>query len=140
MPTTRRQLRRPLIALVAMFAASLAASEASACTAMEPGKGACLTVCGCCSPEPRGASATRADVADRAAIPMAPMACETSPVTEGSCRSQEPADPTPKPARSTAERHTEPVPGSDFVLPGDDHAARIGLALKVPATQSPPKT
>lgn len=139
MPTTLRRLCRPLIALAAIFGASLA-SEASACSSMKPGSGACDSACECCSPEATGAPTNRVEVAaERAALPEAPVACQRTPGGGCSCRSQEPAAPTPKPDRNTAEGRSELGQGSDFVHRGDEAAARALLSPRVTPTQSPPK-
>jgi hypothetical protein len=140
MATTLRQTRTPLIALAAIFAASLAAGEASACSAMKQGRGACVTVCGCCSPRANEAPAIGTGVARRATTPRVPALCRTAPGGDCSCRTQEPVAPARKPARSTAQDRPEPGQGSDFVPLGEAYAARSPLTPQVPATQSPPKT
>lgn len=138
MPGTPRHLRRPLIAITAIFAASLA-SEASACSTMKSSPEACATVCGCCSPEVTGASTNRIEGAERAARPEVPGPCETAPGGACSCRSLEPLAPTPKPARSPVEGRPQPGQGSYFVHPGDEAAARDLLSPQVTPTQSSPK-
>ncbi|WP_406694840.1 hypothetical protein V5E97_27735 [Singulisphaera sp. Ch08] len=143
MSITLRHFRRSLIVLATVFGASLVASNASACATMSRGDRVCITVCGCCSPERNDVPATGADVelaSPTMATPQVPMGCETTPGGACSCRSQEPVTPTPKPSRSTAEGRTELSSGSACVSFGDDSAARIKLALQVPATQNPPKT
>jgi len=139
MPSTPRHLRRPLIALVAIFAASFMASDASACSTMKQGQGACQTACGCCTSGGDDAPTTRAGVATPAALPQAAGLGRPAPAENCSCRSQEPAAPSPKPARSTAESRTELSAGSVFVQLGETFAARTALTPQVPSTQSPPK-
>jgi hypothetical protein len=138
MLSTPRHLRRPLIALVAIFAASFAASDASACSTMEQGQGACATACGCCTSGGNEAPTARAEAAAPATLPQVPGLGRTAPAENCSCRSQEPAAPSPKPARSTAESRPELSDGSVFVQLGEAFA-RTALAPQVPATQSPPK-
>jgi hypothetical protein len=139
MPRTPRYLRGPLVALVAIFAASFSAGEVSACSTMKQGPEACKTACGCCSTGANAAPATRAE-ARPAALPEAPQANRPAPTDEGcSCRSQKPAAPTQKPARSTAESRPELGESLGFVTTGEGFAAQTLLAPQVPATQSPPK-
>lgn len=122
------------MALVAIFAASLTASEAAACVSMNSGGGSCATACGCCSPEASEVPATAA-----AAARQAQTGCEMSPGEGCVCRPDEPVAPTQKPSRTAAEGRPEPGHASEFVQLGDDAAARIKAGLKVPPTQSPPK-
>jgi hypothetical protein len=138
MPSTLRHFRRPLIALVAVCAASFAASDTSACSAMARDKGGCATACGCCAVGESGAPAARAEEATSAAVPLAPRLGCPAPTETCTCRSQEPVAPEPKPARSSAEQRPEPSEGSALVEPGEDLAARTALDPQVPATQSPP--
>jgi hypothetical protein len=138
MATTLRQLCRPLIALVAIFAAPLA-SEASAGSTMKPGPGACATVCGCCSPEAIEAPTNRAGVTERVALTEAPALCEPSPGGGCLCRSQEPAAPSPKPARSTAEGRSEQDQAPEFVHLGEAAGTQDLLSPQVISTQCPPK-
>lgn len=138
MPGIPRYDRRPLMALVAIFATSLA-SEASACSTMKASPAACATVCGCCSPETSEAPPSHPEAARVATMPRAPMACQSAPAEGCSCRSQEPAAPSPKPARGTAEGRPAPSQGSDLVCLGDEAAARDRLFPQVAPTQSPPK-
>jgi hypothetical protein len=140
MATRHHPLRSLLIALAAIVAASLAVGEASACSMMKQGDGTCPTVCGCCSPQTNEAPATGSGVARRATTPLAPASCRTAPGRDCSCRSQGPAAPARKPARSTAQNRPELGQGSDFVPLGEAFAARSILTPQVPATQSPPKT
>jgi hypothetical protein len=140
MATTPRHIRTPLIALAAIFAAALAAGEASACSVMKQGDAACSTVCGCCSPRANEAPATSTEVARRANTPQAPRACQSAPRGDCSCRSQEPAAPARKPARSTAQGRAELGQSSAFVPLGEIFAARITPSPQVSANQSPPKT
>lgn len=139
MPRTLRHLRGPLVALVAIFAAAFSAGEVSACSTMKQGPGACQTACGCCSTGANEAPATLAE-ARPAALPEAPQASRPAPTGEScSCRSQVPAAPSQKPARSTSESRTELGEPLGFVATGEGFAARTLLAPQVPATQSPPK-
>ena len=139
MLSTPRHFRRPLIALVAIVAASFAAGDAAACSTMKPGQGACQTVCGCCTSGANEVSSTHAPVVTHATVPQTPGVGQPAPAEGCSCRSQEPAAPTPKPARNTAESRPEPSNSSEFVHFGEAFAARPVLAPQVPATQSPPK-
>ncbi len=139
MPSTPRHLRRPLIALVAIFAASFAADDASACSTMKQDQGACASACGCCTSGGNEAPGTRAEVATLATLPQAPGVGRPAPAENCSCRSQEPAAPSPKPARSTAGSRPELSDSSFFVQLGEAFAARTALTTQVPATQSPPK-
>ena len=125
--------------LVAIFAASLTASEAAACSSMKSSGGACAPACGCCSPEANEAPAAQAAVDRPAATPQPLTACEAAPGEGCVCRTDEPAAPTQKPASPTVEGRIEFSQGSDFVQLGDDAAARLKAELKVPPTQSPPK-
>ena len=135
MLATLGRLRRPLIALVAIFAASLTASDAAACSTMKQDRNACRTVCGCCTAESTHTPATRAD---EVASPT-PASCETSPGEGCSCRSQEPAAPTPKPYRASTEGRPEFGPASLSVQLGEEAAARDLLTPQVIPTQDPPK-
>ena len=137
--STPRHLRRPLIALVAIFAASFAAGDAAACSTMKPGQGACQTACGCCKSEAGEASSTHTLVATHATVPVMPRVAHSAPAEGCSCRSQAPAAPTPKPAQSTPEGRPKPSYISEFVHFGEAFAARLVLVPQVPATQSPPK-
>ncbi|MDR3619531.1 MAG: hypothetical protein P4L85_09290 [Paludisphaera borealis] len=139
MPTTLRQLCRPLIALAAILATSLA-SEASACSMMTSSPMACTVVCGCCSPGTSEASTSRSEAARIATLPQTPMTCQSTPGAACSCRSQVPATPTPKPAQSTAEGRSELSPASVLACLGDEAAARNLLAPRGTPAQSPPKT
>jgi hypothetical protein len=139
MATTLRHLRGPLIAFAAIFAASLPAGQASACSMMEPAKSACATACGCCSSATSQAPATPVGMAEPVALRPTPIACETAPGRGCSCSSREPAAPAPKPARSTAEGRTEPGHITAFAVPGEDHAARLAPSSQLPLTQGPPK-
>jgi hypothetical protein len=139
MPSTLRHIRRPLIALVAVCAASFAASDASACSAMTQSKGERATACGCCTGGESTAPVARAEVATPAALPRAPRVGCPAPGETCSCRSEGPTAPEPKPARSSVERRTEPSNGSAFIESGDAFAARTTFAPQVPATQSPPR-
>lgn len=139
MSRTTRYLRGPLVALVAIFATSFLASEVSACSMMKQGLAACQTVCGCCSTRANEAPATSTE-ASPGALPEAPHASRSAPTGEScSCRSQEPAAPSPKPARCSAESRPELGEPLGFVTTGDGFAAQTLLAPQVPATHSPPK-
>jgi hypothetical protein len=139
MPRTPRYLRGPLVALVAIFAAPFSAGEVSACSTLKQDPGTCQTACGCCSTGADEAPATRFE-ARPVALPEAPQASRPAPAGEGcSCRSQKPAAPTQKPARSTVESRPEVGDSLGFATIGEGFAARILLAPQVPATQSPPK-
>jgi hypothetical protein len=137
MPGTPRPFRLSLIALGAIFAALFAASDASACSAMKQGPGACQASCGCCTSEGNEVPAARAEAASFA-VPQAPGLGRTVPAEPCSCRSQGPAAPSPKSARSMSESHSELSDGSVFVQHGET-SARTALVPQVPATQSPPK-
>lgn len=145
MSMTLRQLRHSFIALAAIFGASLAASDASACSTMAQGDRACATaVCGCCTPKTNDPLRTGVDVASAmpmAVIPPVSAGCATLPGASCSCRSQEPIAPTPKPSRTTAEEgRTELTSSSVGVYFGEDSAARIKLALRVSSPQNAPRT
>lgn len=139
MPGTPRYFRRPLIALVAIFAASFAASDAAACSTMKQGQGACQTICGCCTSVGDEAPATRVEVANPI-LPQSPGVGCPAPAENCSCRSQEPAAPSPKPARSTVESRSELSETSAFMQLGEAFTARHAHCPLVPANQSPPKT
>jgi hypothetical protein len=120
---------------MAIFAASFSAGEVSACSTMNQGPGACQTACGCCSAGANEAPATGAESG-----PEASHAGRLAPAGEGcSCRSQEPAAPSQKTTRSTAESRPELGEPLGFVTNGESFAAQAIPAPQVPATQSPPK-
>jgi len=143
MSSTLHYLRRSLMVVATLFTASLAAGEASACSAMRPGQGGCVTVCSCCATDL--AASLEQDQAWPVAVPQRPVRCESSSVPGGACtcRSQDPMAPTsvPKPARSTAEGRGGAELGLNtaFLPPGDDLARRNTCLSRGPATQSPPK-
>lgn len=138
MAATLRRLRNLTIALAAIIAASLAAGEASACSAMRREAAACATACGCCSSPSDEASAS-AVAAERAASPRAPATCAMLPRSGCACRSQEPAAPAPRPARTAPESRTEPSQVAYLALPDDEGSARASLASRFPLTEDPPK-
>jgi hypothetical protein len=138
MLSTPRHLGRPLIALVAIVAASLTASEAAACSSMKSGGGSCATVRSCCKSEASHAPATQTELVIPAATPGALRTCETSPGEDCVCSSEEPAAPAQESSRTEAEGRSELGQGSAFVHLGDD-AARIKAGLKVVPTHGPPK-
>ena len=78
MATTLRHLRGLLIAFAAIFAASTAASEASACSMKEWGNAGCASACGCCSSATTEAPAPAARVGGGATVLQAPAAIETT--------------------------------------------------------------
>src|SRR3954453_3323874 len=123
MASTLRHIRTPLIALAAIFAASLAAGEASACSTMKQGQGTCVTVCGCCSPQTDGAPTTGAGIAPRATTPSVPASCREAPGGDCSFHTQEPAAPPRKPAQSAAQDRPELGQGPHFVPLGEAYAA-----------------
>jgi hypothetical protein len=138
MITTVRHLCRPRLAFVAIVAALWMTTDASACSTMSQDRPACLTICGCCSPETGAGRATRA--AGPMATSPAPLGCATSPGGGCPCCVQEPAAPAPGPDRSTTEGRAEPGAGGDFGPFGADGAARIRLVSRVSMIQGPPKT
>lgn len=134
-----RHLRRPLIALAAIAAALFATSDASACSTMKQSQRACATVCGYCTSARGDNPAPRAEGAASVVSPHAAAVSGTAPAKECSCRSQEPAAPSPKPARRSAEDRPELNEGSAYVQPGEAFDARTVTAPQAPPTQSPPK-
>jgi len=141
MPITFHQLGRSLIALAVILATSLA-SEADACSTKKSSPTACTMVGACCSP---GATKAPRSVSDSDAgritpVSQSPASCRTSPGGACSCRSQDPAAPTPKPAQGAAEGRSELAQASVFASLGEHASARDLIAARIMPAQSPPKT
>jgi hypothetical protein len=136
MPAMARHLRRPLIALVAVFAASFGAIDATACSMMEQSQRACRPACGCCPSEVDQGPATGIGMGTLAAMSQAPGLGYSAPTEACSCSSQEPVSPKPKPTRRTAEGRPELSKVAAFVRLDEVFVPRVTLVRQVLANQS----
>jgi hypothetical protein len=129
------------IALAAFLVALSATGEASACTTMVEGSGACAVVCGCCETPASGGSAHDAVVAGAAhrAVPIhADEVCDSTPTGGCACRSGQPEAPEPKTGRRTTGEETDS--GHALVQGESAHdVAPRSLTRPAWATESPPQ-
>ncbi|AMV38108.1 hypothetical protein [Planctomyces sp. SH-PL62] len=109
MPTTRRQLRPFLVALLAiagMVSASACttkpASASRTCCASRPS-----SECDCCAPGEMRPSSGVASRADAAIVTPAARAIDQAPSASCECRASEPAAPSERPAQRTSPNHSE---------------------------------
>jgi len=112
MISNRYHKRISLVALAAVVVMSWGVTEASACSTKKGSDQACALVRGCCLPQANVSHSVRVQpgVGESRILPWTPIACNmaNSSGQECSCRSQAPAAPAPKPARtSTTEDRQE---------------------------------
>ena len=139
MATMLRHLRGPLIAFTAIFAASLTVRPSVGLLDDGAGEDGLRDGLRMLLVRDKPGPGDPGGHGRAAALRPTSTACETAPGGGCSCRSPEPAAPSPKPARSTAEGRTESGHTAAFTLLDEDHAARIAPSSQLPLTQGPPK-
>jgi hypothetical protein len=138
MCTTLLYVRRVLVAVLAMLVTSMATSWAGSCSMFESsGRGARAESSGRGSPWAAESPTSRAEIAGSAVVTFAFVVRKPSLHEDCPGRFHEPAICTTRP-QTESDYGTDPGRDSYLVQLGDDHTARLRLALRIRETQSKP--